>query len=519
MSQQKLFQPIQVGRLSLQHRIVLAPLTRFKSGRTDHVPDVPLMKEYYAQRASVPGTLLITEATIIAARAGGYPNIPGIWSQPQMDAWKQITDAVHAKNSFIFLQIWAHGRAAYPSVLAAEDPSFPFISASNIKLHDRPASEPAPRALTLLEIDEYVALYAQAARNAVQAGFDGVEVHGANGYLIDQFLQDLSNVRDDKYGGSAENRSRFALRVVDAVVDAIGADRTSLRLSPWSPLHDMGMPDPLPQFTHLISTLARTHTNLAYLHLVEPRATGDSDRASGSHESNDALRPPGPAPCHYCRWVWPCLRHCGAEHRGDLIAFGRSFISNPDLPKRLQKDIPLTPYNRKTFTRLLTIPAPRMAPHQRTDLASTLLPIPIASSEMPTLPIIFAFLLLAAGATNADCVHSTQGHAFEMQLYSQTNCGGAAPWEEFFGAGDSTACQCFNIADALDNGVKSFVFTASGPSNHSVSLSADAGCTGTHLGTPPHSHGLWGFVVVVVVEWSLTVTDVSQAARSGAGST
>ncbi|KAF8890981.1 FMN-linked oxidoreductase [Infundibulicybe gibba] len=350
MSQPKLFQPIQVGRLALQHRVVLAPLTRVKSGRTDHIPTIPLMKEYYSQRASAPGTLLITEATFIAAQAGGYPNIPGIWSQVQIDAWKQITDAVHDKGSYIFLQLWALGRAASPDTLAAEDPSFPHISASNIKLADRPASEPAPRALTLPEIDEYVALYAQAARNAIEAGFDGVEIHGANGYLIDQFLQDVSNVRDDEYGGSVENRSRFALRVVDAVVDAVGADRTGIRLSPWSPFQDMGMPDPLPQFTHLISTLARTHTDLAYIHLVEPPVSANADRTPAPHESNTAFRA-----------IWAPRRVisaggydrasalAAAEEDDVLVAFGRKYISNPDLPQRLQKDIPLTPYVRETF--------------------------------------------------------------------------------------------------------------------------------------------------------------------------
>ncbi|KAF8869985.1 hypothetical protein BD779DRAFT_1730178 [Infundibulicybe gibba] len=351
MSQPKLFQPMQLGRLALQHRIVLAPLTRFKSGRTDHVPTVSLMKEYYAQRASTPGTLLISEATIIAAQAGGYANVPGIWNQPQIDAWKQITDAVHNKGSYIYLQLWALGRAANPDILAAEDPSFPHISASNIKLSSSPASEPAPRALTLSEIDEYVALYAQAARNAIKAGFDGVEIGGASGYLIDQFLQDVSNIREDEYGGSVENRSRFALRVVDAIANAIGADRTGIRLGPWTSVHDMGMLDPLPQFTHLISTLARTHTDLAYIHLIEPRFSGLFDRAPAAHESNAVFR---------AAWAPRRIISAGgynragalatAEEEGNvLVAFGRYYISNPDLPKRLKKNIPLTPYNRKTF--------------------------------------------------------------------------------------------------------------------------------------------------------------------------
>ncbi|KAF8890991.1 FMN-linked oxidoreductase [Infundibulicybe gibba] len=320
MSQQKLFQPIQVGCLTLQHRVVLAPLTRFKSGYMDHVPTVPLMKEYYTQRATTPGTLLISEATIIAAQAGGYANIPGIWSQPQIDAWKQL---------------WALGRAANPDILAAEDPSFPHISASNIKLSSSPASEPAPRALTLSEINEYVALYAQAARNAIKAGFDGVEIGGASGYLIDQFLQDVSNIREDEYGGSVENRNRFALRVVDAVANAI----------------DMGMADPLPQFTHLISTLARTHTDLAYIHLIEPRFSGLFDRAPAAYESNAAFRAAwAPRPIINAGGYDRAGALAAAKEEGNvLVAFGRHYISNPDLPKRLKKNIPLTPYNRKTF--------------------------------------------------------------------------------------------------------------------------------------------------------------------------
>ncbi|KAF8890998.1 hypothetical protein BD779DRAFT_1622253 [Infundibulicybe gibba] len=319
--------------------------------RTDHVPTVPLMKDYYTQRASTPGSLLITEATPIAAQAGGYPNVPGIWSQQQINAWKQITDAVHGQGSFIFLQLWALGRAANPDTLAAEDTSFPYVSASNIKLTDHPASESSPRALTLSEIDEYVALYAQAARNAITAGFDGVEIHGANGYLVDQFLQDVSNVRDDEYGGSVENRSRFTLRVVDAVVDAVGADRTGIRLSPWSSFQDMGMRDPLPQFTHLISTLARTHTDLAYIHLIEPRAEETFDPHTAPHKSNTVLR---------AAWAPRRIISAGgydratalaaAEEAGDaLVAFGRNYISNPDLPKRLRRDMPLTPYDRETF--------------------------------------------------------------------------------------------------------------------------------------------------------------------------
>jgi len=230
-----LFEPIKVGELNLAHRVVLAPLTRFRA-TDDHVP-LPHVAQYYAQRGSVPGTLLISEATFIAARAGGYANAPGIWNEKQIQAWKSVTAAVHAKGSYIYLQLWALGRAAVPRQLQKELGSGAenYVSASSIPLRNRSPKDPAPRALSIAEVEEYVQLYAQAAENAVKlAGFDGVEIHGANGYLVDQFLQDVSNKRTDKYGGSIENRSRFVLEILDAVITRVGARKTGLRLSPWS---------------------------------------------------------------------------------------------------------------------------------------------------------------------------------------------------------------------------------------------------------------------------------------------
>lgn len=240
-----LFQPKQVGKLNLQHRVVFSPTTRFRAD-DNHVP-LPLVAEYYNQRSSVPGSLLITEATAIAPRAAGYPDIPGIWSEDQVKSWSkvnslrvlpksyfddffQVTDAVRANGSFIYLQLWALGRAADPSQLQKEDPTLSYVSASDIPMSD---GRPAPKPLTLTEIQEYPPLYAQAARNAIRAGFDGVEIHGANGYLINQFIDDTTNKRKDIYGGSIENRARFALEVTDAVVNAIGEDRTAIRFSPW----------------------------------------------------------------------------------------------------------------------------------------------------------------------------------------------------------------------------------------------------------------------------------------------
>ncbi|KAF7327364.1 hypothetical protein MKEN_00314000 [Mycena kentingensis (nom. inval.)] len=280
MPQSKLFTPLAVNSsVHLQHRIVLAPLTRYKADEV-HVPFSPLVKEYYSQRANTAGSLLITEGTFIAPKAGGLSNVPEIWSDAQIAAWKEITASVHVKGSFIFMQLWALGRSADYAYLQREDPSFPYISASDVA----PASQdsPPPRPMTVEEIKEYAQLYAQAAKNAIEAGFDGVEVHSANGCLPDQFLQPVTNKRTDAYGGSIENRSRFVLEIIDAIVNAVGA-------------HQMGMPDPVPQFSHVISALATTYTSppLAYLHLIEPRVHGNVTRdptTVGVHESNDAFR-------------------------------------------------------------------------------------------------------------------------------------------------------------------------------------------------------------------------------------
>ncbi|KAF9462815.1 hypothetical protein BDZ94DRAFT_1322297 [Collybia nuda] len=342
-----LFQPTKIGNMVLNHRVVLAPLTRYKSSRPDHVPIVRLMKEYYSQRSSVPGSFLVTEATFIAAKAGGYHNIPGIWTKDQISAWKEITDGVHANGSYIFLQMWALGRTAIPEQLKSDDPSLDFVAPSAIPMD---SNSPTPRSLTIPEIEEYVQLYGQAAKNAIEAGFDGVEIHAANGYLIDEFLQDVSNQRTDAYGGSIENRSRFGLEVVSSVVKAVGAKRTGIRLSPWSPYQGMKMENPVPQFSHFITSLRSKYPDIAYLHLVEPRIDGNFEVQGLHHESND-----------FARAIWkplPLITAGGysretamkiAEENGELIAFGRFYISNPDLPMRLKKNIPLTPYNRKTF--------------------------------------------------------------------------------------------------------------------------------------------------------------------------
>ncbi|KAI0088267.1 FMN-linked oxidoreductase [Irpex rosettiformis] len=345
MSTPKLFTPAKVGDITTQHRVVLAPLTRLRAD-DKHVP-TDLIVEHYAERAAVRGTLLITEATFIAPQAGGVAMVPGIWSQEQIAGWKKVVDAVHERGSFIYLQLWALGRAASPDQLEKEGP-YPYVSASDVQLTGRPFP---PRPLTVEEIKEYISLYATAASNAVHgAGFDGVEIHGANSYLVDQFIQDVSNKRTDEYGGSIEKRARFALEVVDAVVAKIGAEKTGIRLSPWNRFQDMRMKEPIPQFRYVVQQIAERQPNLAFLHVVEPRVQGSEDCEVPAGESNDFIRE-----------IWqprPLISAGGynrelaieiAEKKGDLIAFGRHYISNPDLPLRLKKNLPLTKYDRSKF--------------------------------------------------------------------------------------------------------------------------------------------------------------------------
>lgn len=348
-----LFKPLKIGNVTVQNRIVLAPLTRLRNS-DEHV-SLPFVADYYAQRAAVPGTLLISEATFIAAKAGGMQNAPGIWNEEQIKAWKNVTDAVHKKGSFIFSQLWALGRAGTDKVLKEElGPDAGVKSSSDIPISG--LDKPTP--LTEAEIEEYIGLYAQAAKNAIAAGFDGVEIHGANGYLIDQFTQDTSNKRTDKWGGSVENRARFGIEVAKAVVDAVGAERTGIRLSPYSTFQDMKMKDPVPQFTYFVEELKKLR--LAYLHVVESRISGSTDVGGG-----DASRPTEEK-LDFLIDIWgktsPILLAGGFKPDGayaaadseykdkDIaIVFGRYFITNPDLVFRVKEGIPLTPYDRKKF--------------------------------------------------------------------------------------------------------------------------------------------------------------------------
>ncbi|KAJ7634836.1 FMN-linked oxidoreductase [Roridomyces roridus] len=321
----KLFQPVQVGPITLRHRVVLAPST---------LPS-PIMAEYYGQRARAKGTLLIAEPAFIAPKAGGFIHVPGIWSDEQIAGWKQVTDAVHARGSYVFLQLWALGRTAYPEYLGPGEYVSASAATAHLPFHGgsalRSTSETA-RELSVEEIAEYVQLYAQAASNAVhKAGFDGVEVHGANGYLPEQFLADNINQRTDAYGGSVENRARFVFEVIDGIAAAIGAPRTAIRLSPWSKLQGCVFEDPKATYTCVVQGLRDRHPDLGYIHVIE-----DYYKTQGG--SNDFIREiwgerPLISAGGYSQH--PELGFRVAEEKGDIVAFSKAFIANPDLPCRL----------------------------------------------------------------------------------------------------------------------------------------------------------------------------------------
>jgi NADPH2 dehydrogenase len=294
----------------------------------------------------VPGTLIISEATFISKRAGGYPNVPGIWNSDQVAAWRKVTDAVHQKGSAMFLQLWALGRVALPDVAQAE--GFDIVSSSPTPLD---SGSPVPKALSKEEIQGFISDYVQAARNAMDAGFDGVEIHGAGGYLIDQFTQDNCNKREDEYGGSIENRARFILEVVSAVKNAIGSKRVGIRLSPWQRYQGMRMDNPLPQFIHVIRGLK--DLDLAYLHLIEARVCGNVD--SEDRDKNNVFVEAwgNSSPVILAGGFTPASAKAAVDKefkgRDVMIAFGRHYISNPDLPFRVRRGLDLNSYNRDTF--------------------------------------------------------------------------------------------------------------------------------------------------------------------------
>jgi NADPH2 dehydrogenase len=341
----KLFTPLQVGNSLLQHRVVMAPLTRLRADDS-HVP-LDFAKEYYGQRASVPGTLIITEGTIISPRAGGWANVPGIYNDAQIAAWKSITSEVHKKGSFIWCQLAALGRAARVPVLDAEGEKFSAPSAVAIEEGGQ-----LPQALAEDEILGFISDFVQAANNAMEAGFDGIEIHGATGYLVDQFIQEVSNLRNDKWGGSVEKNCRFGLEVVKAISQAIGAEKVGLRLSPFSIVNGMKMKDPIPTFSYLVKELKALRP--AYLHLIESRVAGSVDH-DGKGEKLTFLVDifDNASPVFLAGGYTPENATAAVDEeykeKDVAVVFGRSFISNPDLPFRLKNRVPLEKYNRGSF--------------------------------------------------------------------------------------------------------------------------------------------------------------------------
>jgi N-ethylmaleimide reductase len=344
----KLFSPIRIGAIDLSHRVVLAPLTRMRADLPGNVPN-GLMTKYYEQRAS-QGGLMITEATFISPTGNGGYASPGIFTDAQVAGWRNVVDAVHAKGAKILLQLWHVGRQSHvdlqPNGQAPIAPSA--IQGDRALLPSGPATGSMPRAIELSEIPGLVDEYRRGAERAKAAGFDGVEVHGANGYLIDQFLQDNSNRRTDAYGGSVENRARFLLEVVEAVTSVWGGDRVGIRIGPSNKFGGMGDSAPDVTFPYVARALARL--GLAYLHVIEPRVTGNV--------SDDAKRPVAAGQLRPL-FGGPVIAAGGfdaagaeaiiAEGHADLVAFGRHFLANPDLPERLRRRLPLNPYDRTTF--------------------------------------------------------------------------------------------------------------------------------------------------------------------------
>jgi N-ethylmaleimide reductase len=349
----KLFSSTVVGPYELKHRVVLAPLTRMRTGAGDVPGD--LMVEYYSQRAS-EGGLLITDATAVSSLGIAYVGAPGIYTDAQVKGWKRVTDAVHARGGRIFLQLWHAGRQAHPANTNGQTPVAP--SALRAEEHaavrdDRgqiiEVEQIMPRALALDEIPGIVAQFRQGAARAKDAGFDGVELHAANGYLIDQFLLDGSNHRDDAYGGSIENRARFLFETLEAATSVWGPGRVAIRLSPSGRYGTMFDSNPQATFGYVAARL--NAYDLAYLHVVEPRIRGNEDVApqEDSVSSKDLRRIFKGTLVAAGGFTRNSAEEILAAGDADMVAFGRLFISNPDLPERLRLGVPLNCYDRSTF--------------------------------------------------------------------------------------------------------------------------------------------------------------------------
>lgn len=370
---QKLFTPLKLGTVALKHRVIMAPLTRTRS--PGGIPNENVVN-YYEQRAS-DGGLLISEATHISFMGGNYYHVPGIYTPEQIRAWKKVTAAVHKKGGYIFCQLWHVGRTTHSSNLQGLQP----VAPSDIKVTGKIAFTPEgsldpenPRPMTIEEIKDTIDDYVHAAQSAIAAGFDGVEIHGANGYLIDQFISSNINTRTDEYGGpSIEKRARFALDVVDAVIKAIGAERTGIRLSPFGSFQDTFTEDPVHDYGYVIGQLEKRR--LAYVHIIEIRLDLETSspkklatlieraKARGVQNLDEEL---GIRPFRKLLTNTPIIGngtylHSPSDSKAldveqrlgsgeiDAAAYGRYFISNPDLPERLKHKRELNMYHRDTF--------------------------------------------------------------------------------------------------------------------------------------------------------------------------
>lgn len=336
-TQEPLFQPFKLGNITLSNRMAMAPLTRNRA-EAGNVPG-PMTIEYYAQRASVG--LIIAEATQVSAQAQGYVATPGVHSPEQIAAWRKVTDEVHARGGHIYLQMWHTGRMSHtafqPGEQAPVAPSAIRAQAKTFIPGQGYVDTSTPRALETSEIAGIVADFRSAARHAIEAGFDGIEIHGAHGYLLDAFLRDGSNQRTDQYGGSIENRARFLLEVMAAVIAEIGADKVGVRLSPVSPVNDSKESNPQPLFEHVVRELEKLKP--VYIHVVEGHTGGPRDNAPFDYEAIRKLY----------SGVWmvnngydkAMANEAIASGKADLVSFGRLMITNPDLPRRFKENAPL----------------------------------------------------------------------------------------------------------------------------------------------------------------------------------
>ncbi|KAL6897018.1 hypothetical protein GGI43DRAFT_428805 [Trichoderma evansii] len=344
MDESRLFKPLKIGNIEVKHRVGMAAVSHCRADG-EHIP-TELMTQHYCQRASVPGTLLITEGNLISKASDGLLNVPGLYTLDQIGAWKTIVDAVHCKASFIFAQIYTIGRAADRETGYEKDVELRGPSAIPWKAGAR-----TPKIMTATEVKGTIQNFVQAAKNAIEAGFDGVEINGANGYLIDTFTQDVSNQRDDEYGGCIENRSRFACEIVKAVGHAIGVNRVGLRLSPWSTYQGMRMKDDetISQYTDLIAKADKL--GIAYIHLTEPRIAGwNNAMENGRLEfAYNIFRVPILVSGGYTTDLAQKLVDEQHPDRDIAVMFGRYFTSNPDLVFRVQQNLGLTPYNEADF--------------------------------------------------------------------------------------------------------------------------------------------------------------------------